>query len=343
MDPITIGSLALGAGNMISGILGQNKQAKLAKQQLAQQKALQDQQLAMAQEDQRLARAGTTDELGNQLAYDPITNTWSTNLSATGKQISDANVGEQLRELQYDAPLARSESIANAHDRSAERQTAGTLRQQLNDNISGRTGVNPNSIASAIRLGRAGASAAGQRQATRAFNTNAIRTGMGAGAAGDALADAGKVFADQAAMSMGNPELEGRQQADEMNQQSRGSLVDAYSAMASRAAGGGNISYTPSSQSSSLAATLANAKQTAASGSANATNAVGQVTRNAQGNAALAAATVPNYSQAFSQAGTMLDGFGGDIMSTLANKYKSRSSNTVPYSDSMVNLSKYGA
>lgn len=330
MDPVTIGMLGSAAIGGLSSILGQNKQAKLAKQQMATNTALSNRQQDLAEQNARMGRAGTIDELGNQLIYDPVSNTWKTTLSKTGQQISDANTGEQLRELQYDAPMARGEAIANAGERSKDRDVAGSLRQQLQDQVSGRTAVSGNQLAGALSYGRGLAATAGERQATRAFNTNAMRTGMGAGAAADALATAGQQFSDQRAQAMGNPLVEGMQMADQTNQQRRGSLVDAYSALASRAAGGGNVQYTPSNQSSSLASTLATSKQAAASGGNSAIAGLNGAANTSNANTNLIGAAVPNYNSSFNGL--------TDIMSTMAGNLKKRSANTQPYTADTVNM-----
>lgn len=324
MDPATIAMAGSSLASTLAGIFGQSSANKLAKKQMEQNFGLAQEQLALTKDDAKLARAGTTDELGNSVYYDPNTNSWKTVLSADGQQISDANRSEQLRQLQYDLPMARAEAIQNALQRTRERQTAGALGQQLNDQVSGRTGVTGSSIASALRMGRQQALSAGQRQATKAFNTNALRTGMGAGAAADALSSAGQDWADQAKQTLGNAALEGRQTADEMNQQSRGSLVDAYSAMASRASGSPGASYTPSNQNSALASTLANARNGAISGSNAATANAGTAgARLGAINGQLSGQINNDYSKYFNGA--------TDIITAISNNRNRRNSNTVTY------------
>jgi hypothetical protein len=316
--------LALGGGSLLSGILGQNKQAKLAKQQMAQQQAISQQEIELEQQAAQLARAGQVDQYGNKLSYDPTTNTWHTALSATGQQMSDADRSEQLKQLQYDAPLARGELLQAAARRSREGSTADALGQQLNDQISGNTAVKGSDIASSLRRSRVEAANAGMRQATRAFNTNAVRTGMGVGAYADALSEAGKNNADYMAQTMGNPDLEGMNAAEELNSTKRGSLVDAYSAMASRATGSPGFQYSPNGMSSTLAQSLSSARGGAASGVSGAASGIGQAGRNLQGTYSLDAMANPNYSKAFGQAATLFDSYGGDIIGALSRQNKSR-------------------
>lgn len=314
MDPVTIGSLALGGGSLISGILGANKQAKLQKQQMKFQNQIANRQLDQAELDQHRAVAAQIDQYGNKVFYDPVTNTWQTQLSAQGQKMSDAEYAELLKQLTVDVPMARNEAIENAGVRSNERQLAGSLALQLQDQISGRSGVKADNLAASLRLNRAEAEAAAMRQAMKGFNTNAVRSGMSVSAAGDALSRAGKDWADYAAMNKGNTEIEGLTMADEINQQRRGSLIDAYAALASRGASGGGASYTPTGQQSALASSLSNSRTAALQGSQlagqrmqGASNAAYQAGQNA-------ANAVPNYSGAFKDAISLWDAYGGDIV-----------------------------
>ncbi|MCA2510501.1 MAG: hypothetical protein IM561_08975 [Microcystis sp. M60BS1] len=321
--------LALGGGSMIANIVGQNKQAKLAKQQADVQNALTARQLDLADQEARMSRASQTDSMGNKLVYDPISNSWTTTLSARGKQIQDAETEEGLRTLLYDAPMARGEAQAAAQRRSQEGSIADSLKQQLQDQISGKTGYNANDLANVLALSRTKNLNAGFRQATKNFNTNAVRSGMSAGAAADALATAGKDYADYADQTMGNPDLEGINAAEELNSNKRGSLIDAYSAMASRATGSPGYSYTPSGQSSSLSSSLAAMRTNALQGTQAAANMTGLAGANSRASYETVAKNQPNYSQAFADAATLFDTSGRSIMSALTNKYKKRSNSVM--------------
>lgn len=321
MDPV---SIALMGGGILTSLLGQNSQNKLAKQQLSDSEANSKQQMALAEEQAKMAQAGSVDQYGNAQTYDPTTNTWKTALSATGQQMSDADRQEQLRQLQYDAPMARGEAIAAAQRRSQEGDVANSELSQLRDQISGKTAVTPASIAASLRLNRTEAAHAGMDQAKQAFNTNALRTGMGASASGAALADAAKSNADYMAQTMGNPDMEGLNAATEMNNTNRGSLTDAYAAMASRATGAPGFQYTPSGQSSSLAQSLANNKNIGVSGTGAAAGAVGNAAATAlNGYKVAGPASIPNYSAPLNGLATMWSDYGGDIMSSLKKNMSS--------------------
>jgi hypothetical protein len=318
--------LAIGGGSIISDILGKQKQAKLAKQQMAQQQLLSNRQLDLSEDQARMGKAGEIDQYGNQTVYDPVTNTWKTQLSATGQQMSDAERNEGLRQLQVDAPMARGEAQVAAARRSGEGEIADTFGQQLRDQISGNTGYKASDIASSLRTNRTLAANAGMRQAIKGFNTNAIRTGMSAGAAGDALSTAGKNFADYSAQTMGNPDLEGINAAEELNSTKTNHLVDNYSAMASRATGSPGFQYTPNGMSSTLSQALAGSKSGALSGLNGAATTVANDARGLQGAYSLDKSMTPNYANDFSDLLSIYKSPAGqDLAGTLTTMYKKRS------------------
>jgi hypothetical protein len=230
------GQIAMAGANLLGGILGnsaERKQLRLQREEFEFQKKMAEEQLALAKEAHRMGMATQVDAAGNITAYDPATNTWKTILSADQQQLLDASERESLLQLTRDAGLARSEREASARDRIADRGVADTLRSQIADQISGRSGLNPTDMANSLRLAREQAVSQGFDDVSNTLSLQAIRSGAGGlDRIGNAL---GRARAQAIAQTMGNPELEGRQLAEQFNQQRLGTNANLYNMFATRA------------------------------------------------------------------------------------------------------------
>lgn len=265
------------AGASLFGALSGNKAKKKAQKQQqaneARQLALQQQQLEMAQEAQRLGLATQIDAQGNMSVYDKATNTWKVVLSPQQQQLQDASNNEQLAGY-GDLTTARNQEQTQAGVRSQEGNTTAALRDQINRQISGG-GQDSSRLAAALRLSRENALSNGFDSAQRGVATQALRSGAtGFNAAASAL---GRAKAQAAASTMGAPEVEGLQLAESLNADKMAGMNSGYNLFASRAAANPNPTFTPTNYGSSLAGALGQRTAQGAAGAANLAGNYGQV------------------------------------------------------------------
>lgn len=276
MDPATI-AMAVQTGASLLSALSGNKAKKRARaeQQAAEarQVALQQQQLELAQEAQRLGLATQVDAQGNMSIYDKATNTWKVILSPQQQQLQDASNAEQLAGY-GDLTTARNQEATQAGIRGQERDTAGAIRSQINSQVAGG-GQDSSRLASALRLSRENALSSGFDSAQRGIATQAVRSGAtGFNAAASAL---GRARAQAAASTMGVPEIEGLQLAESLNADKMAGLSSGYNLFASRGAANPNPQFTPTNQGASLAAALSQRTGQGAAGAGNLAANYGQV------------------------------------------------------------------
>lgn len=266
MAAAALGSSLIGA---VVGNKNAKKQIKLQEEANANQKAYNEQSIALAKEAQRIGLATQIDENGNLSVYDSATNTWKVVLSPEQDQLNDSSNKEQL--AQYtDAASSRNQRQEQAGIRSQENDTAATQREQFNRTAAGG-GQDPTRLASALSLARTEAVNNGFDSAQRGVNTQALRSGA-TGMAGAASA-LGRARSQTLAEARGNPEIEGLQMADQMNNNNLGAAADRYNMFATRGANIDNVAMNPSGVGSALSGALAGQKQLAmqgAQGSANA-------------------------------------------------------------------------
>lgn len=224
-------------GTLISSLLGagsQKAQLKAQQQQNLAQNALNAKSIALAEKMDQEGLATQVDANGNITYYDATTNTWRTILSPQISQINDASNTELLRSLSIDAPLARGERLRSSQSRLLDQGLADTLRRQAMNTAGGAGAVNPNDVASSLRLSRQGAINAGFDQVQTALNTQQLRTGTGNVNAAATLA---KSRSNAIQQGLGNPDLEGLQLSKDMNATDLANAINNYGTVANRAYG----------------------------------------------------------------------------------------------------------
>jgi hypothetical protein len=220
-------------GGLVSGFISDKKTNKISKQQLKSDQALTAQQVEMAKFIEGLAKqivshgSNVSDTYGNQAYYDPEAGTYKTTLGGTQKTLQDASDSEELKRQVLDNAMRRGG--LNDFERSRERSVgeANTALSSIDAFRRGVGRVDPNQVASQLRADRTGAVNAGYDDAARAAQTLQLRTGSGS--LTDAIANLGRDRARTLATTMGDPELEGQQYADQANQGREKQLFDVYS------------------------------------------------------------------------------------------------------------------
>jgi hypothetical protein len=234
IDPLSTG---LSLAGTIASLLGSNKQYKLSKEALAQQKVLTDRQVELSKYIQGLSTdlmsRGSTqvDPYGGAVGYDPATKTYKATLGGTQAGLQDLSDAEEAQRLGIDQTMRRSAVL----DTERNRQLAGGEERRALDELGrfrqGIGAVDAGKLASQIRVNREAAINAGYDDAERAAQTLALRTGSSA--AGDALTSLARDRL-RARAAVGDPELDALTTAQSINTQRQGDIVGQYGAFADR-------------------------------------------------------------------------------------------------------------
>lgn len=258
----------------VAGVGANNKNAKLTAQQNAAQNALNARSEALAEKMNQQGLATQVDANGNITYYDAEKNTWRTILAPQQAQINDASNTELLRSLSVDAPMARGEALRNSQAKVLDQGTADALRRQQDNAIAGKGQQKGGDIASSLRLAREGAVNKGFDETQTALNTQQLRTGTGVGTAGAGLA---KARAAAIAQTVGNPDLEGLQAANDMNSSNVSDSINRYGTVANRAFA--EPGYTPPNPNitPALSASLAASRNAGINASGNAAQIFNQI------------------------------------------------------------------
>lgn len=326
-DALLLASMASSAGGAIMANNSAKRQQALEQQAYEQQRALSDRQLDLQDKINKQSLATTIDALGNVTYYDEATNTWKSLLAPTQQNIQNLSDAETIAQLKGDAPRARIEDILNAMRRSREGSVADTALYQVQDRLANP--VNAGSLESALRLNRQQAVNAGFDQVGSNLATQALRSGAtGGGALATALA---KGRSQAYAQTMGSPQTEALQLADDLQANRVGNSMNAYSSMRSLATGAPATTFNPTNVGASLSNALSNAKAGALQGG-QAAGQLGQSAASILGSAKLP--TVPNDGAVWAAIGNAI-GSSGDLLSSLM---KNRKASTTKKS----NVSTYG-
>lgn len=268
MDPITIAMLGTSALSSILGYSDQKKQQK-------QLQNTQNQQLQIAREQQQLAEemarrgiATQIDANGNVTAYDQATNTWKTVLSPTQQAIQDLSDQETINQYQTDAPMNRIEAILNATRRSKEGVAANGALASFTDTLANP--VRGSDLASQLRLDRTNAVNQGFDQVSSQLGTQALRSGAAGG--GAIAAQLAKQRSQAIAQTMGSPEIEGMQLAQDVNNSRSGAAGNIYNILAGRASNAPIQTFNPSGVATGANSALAGARSNATGSLGNSAN-----------------------------------------------------------------------
>lgn len=218
-----------------AGLLSANAQQQSNAANLSLQSAIAANQLELADRAQRIGLATRVDANGNQVVYDPATNTVVTVLSPEQQQLADAAQGAQLSRLTVDEPIRRQAIISGAERSGREGQLADAILAQFQDHtVNG--GVSPAALTSSMNLDRRAQINAGfddvgdsiLRQLVRGGTPESLQT---------AFRDLGRERTRQLGAVTGMPGVEGLKLAEAINQSRGNNMLQQYGPLAQRASG----------------------------------------------------------------------------------------------------------
>lgn len=217
----------------IAGLKSDKKKNKRASEELALERSLANQQIDISKYIQDLSKqvvsrgSGITDPYSGQTSgYDPVTGTYKGALSEGQRAVQGASDQEELARNTVDQEMRRRALQDAEKNRQLASGQVGPALTDLNLFKQGVGAVNPEQIASSLRLSRTGAVNAGYDDAARSASMLGARTGSSAVA--DALAGLGARRAQTIAQTAGTPDVEGLQTADEINKSRLGQKVGLY-------------------------------------------------------------------------------------------------------------------
>lgn len=308
---VTIGSSLLGKGS--------------ADKQLGQQQSIADKQNQIAQEQLDLARelakrgiATQKDSHGNVTYYDQDTNTWTTVLSPTQQALQNVSDRQQLNSTAFETPFDQNQRLSDAIARSKTGSTAESARFSLEDSM--RRPVSGNDISGILRNDRASAVNKGFDSVSSALTTQALRSGAsGMGDLGGALA---KQRSQAIASTMGSPQIEGMQLADQLSQNRIANKYNTFSGLDNASRYTGTSGYSPVTVGTSADSSMQNARTAANSATKDAGSLIGSA------GGILGNIKTPDYSSLGNLLGPTLLKTAGDIASSIAaNRTASKKSN----------------
>lgn len=275
--PLVGAALIAGGASVLGGLLGssaQKKQLKLQAQEAARQNLISQKQLELSERMIELGLATQIDAQGNITTYDEATNTWKVIPSEKQAQLMAAADDEILRSFNYDAPMARGESLRNSMRRAREGSVADGMLSQVTDANSNQ--VSGNALAGALRASRTQAVNQGFDDVGNAVATQALRSGANGAGAATQLA---KARSQALATTMGVPEIEGIQLGDDINASRQSNAINNYSAMATRASNKEGFSPGTSSVAPTLNGALSQARSAGQYGTSAAASSVANAGR----------------------------------------------------------------
>lgn len=222
---------------LVSGLKSDKKTNKLNKEELALQRDLANRQIDVSKYIEELSKQivgrnyNFADPYGGGVSFDPATQTYKTTLNPAEKAIQDTSY--QLQQRQQQAGL---EGL-NDYEK-LRKQSVGETGTALANALAFRRGVgraDEGRIASQLRADRTGAVNAGYDDAARAAQTLQLRTGNAS--LGDALSALARDRARAVNTTVGSPEIEAMQLADQTNQAREEQLYKQYGLFGDEARG----------------------------------------------------------------------------------------------------------
>lgn len=242
-------SLLTDVGALYTGFKGDKKANKYAKKEYKQQKKLTKQQTAIADYIQQLSKQAATtpsniyDPSGGYTRYNPVTGQYEYDIGPKQGAIQGASYEEELARNTQDQAMRR----AGLRDFERMRQVSSDrATRALTDIDAARRGigmVDPRAVAGTMATDRSRALNAGYDDAERAARTMQLRTGSSA--VGDALSTLARDRA-RAQASMGSPDLEAAQYAQELNMPRTQQNYGAYGAFGDEARNFYDAQFQPS-------------------------------------------------------------------------------------------------
>jgi hypothetical protein len=241
---ITAGASVLGTGaSLYSSGQQRAQQGQAIDQASANQQAQLELQREMLRQQYQLSTAGQTDARGNQVIYDPGTNTWKTLLSPEGQALlARSDAINRMQDVQTLGRGATEKSLAYQR-RLAEGSTAAPILDQL------RYGYGAPTKAGVVGANKiAGATGASESaDAARAGYTGAaLRTGFGYAPLQQTLASVDRNATTGIRTAIANADATGNTDYNAALSGFQAPRANLYNAMATRASNVENIPFTPS-------------------------------------------------------------------------------------------------
>jgi len=212
------------------GAANQNQQA---------QQALQAQ---MMRQQMKLATSGQTDARGNQLMYDPSSNTWVTMLSPQGQALLNRSDAVQRQFDVQNLGTGANERSAAMTRRLSEGETAQPLLDAMRYGYGAPT---KEGVVGADKVAAVTNATEGADQARSGFNAAALRTGTGVVPLESTIASIDRGATQGVRTALANSEAGGGALYTKMLSDFTNSKLGPYNTLATRASNVDNIPFTP--------------------------------------------------------------------------------------------------
>ena len=248
----TLGAAALTtAGGLYSSSQNQaqaQRGVSAAQGAAAQQDAL---QRAIADRQYTLSTAGQTDERGNQLVYDPASNTWKSILSPEGQAL--LNRSDAITRMHDVETLGRgaSERSLNYQRRLQEGETASPILDAMRYGYGAPT---KEGVVGANRVAGVTGATEGADQARAGYTGAALRTGFGYTPLERTLASVDRSATSGVRTALANADASGGSAYETARNEFLSPRANLYNALATRASNTENIPFTPSNIPDTVAA-----------------------------------------------------------------------------------------
>lgn len=236
-------SLAGTGASVLSGMGKSADQAQAvgaAQQNSAAQTALQQQMLA---QQYKLATSGQKDARGNQLMYDPSSNTWVTMLSPQGQALLNRSDAVQRQFDVQNLGTGANERSAALQRRISEGETAQPLLDAMKYGYGAPT---KEGVVGADKVAAVTNATEGADQARTGFNAAALRTGTGVVPLESTIASIDRGATQGVRTALANSEAGGGALYTKMLSDFNNSKLGPYNTLATRASNVDNIPFSPS-------------------------------------------------------------------------------------------------
>lgn len=241
---ITGGAALAGTGASIlsSSAQGARQDAAIgtANQNSAAQRALQEQ---MLRQQMKLSTAGQTDARGNQLMYDPSSNTWVSMLSPQGQALLNRSDAVQRQFDVQNLGTGANERSSAMNRRLSEGETAQPLLDAIKYGYGAPT---KEGVVGADKVAAVTNATEGADQARSGFNAAALRTGTGVVPLESTIASIDRGATQGVRSALANSEAAGGPLYTKMLSDFQNSKLGPYNTLATRASNVDNIPFSPS-------------------------------------------------------------------------------------------------
>lgn len=246
--------IAAGKQDAAAGVAGKNAAAQTALQQ------------QMMRQQLKLSTAGQTDARGNQLMYDPSTNTWVTMLSPQGQALLNRSDAVQRQFDVQNLGTGADERGAALTRRLSEGEAASPLLDAMKYGYGAPT---KEGVVGADKVAAVTNASEGADQARSGFNSAALRTGTGVVPLESTIASIDRGSTQGIRSALASSEAAGGPLYTKMLSDFTNSKLGPYNTLATRASNVDNIPFSPSDIPATQDNALLNRAVRAPSGTSN--------------------------------------------------------------------------